>query len=146
MLFCTGVARYSICQNDPHDCSKNFIYSCNRNLSFILNATIVFVNSGTESYTEYLLDSGWELIVPPGNIDNSQIIRNNGTFLLPGIDITIFTLDNFRSNIAIMNIRNACVPFQIVHLVHTYIDDGDSDQISVTFNFNHKEGEKTTHL
>ena len=145
MLFYTGLARYSICQNEPQNCSEDHTYDATLNKEFTLNATIVFVNSGTDGCTENLLDSEWEVVVPPGDKDNSRIVRNNGTVNPPGINITITTNDGFRSNIAIVIIENATKPFQIVHLLHTDIDDGDSDQISVTFNFNYTESEKTTY-
>ena len=145
MLFYTGLARYSMCRNDPRNCSENYFYDSTLNRDFILNATIVFVNSGTDGFTENLLDSEWEVIVPPGNIDNSIIVRRNGSVDPLGIRIIITTADNFRSNIAMVNIEKANVSFQIVHLLHTNIDDGDSGQISITFNFNYTKGEKTTY-
>ena len=145
MLFYTGLARYSICQNEPQNCSEDHIYDSTLNRKFTLNATIVFVNSGTDGCTESLLDPEWEVIVPPGNKDNSHIVRNNESVYPPGIGITITTNNGFRSNIAIVIIENATKPFQIMHLLHTDIDDGDSDQISVIFNFNYTESEKTTY-
>ena len=147
MLFYTGLARYSICQNEPQNCSEDHTYDSTLNTEFTLNATIVFDNSGTDGCTENLLDSEWEVVVPPGNKDNSHIVRNNVTVAIdpPGIRINITTTNGFRSNIAIVIIKNATKPFQIVHLLHTDIDDGDSDQISVTFNFNYTESEKTTY-
>ena len=147
MLFYTGLARYSMCRNDPRNCSENYIYDSTLNNDFILNATIVFVNSGTDGFTENLLDSEWEVLVPPGNVSSSQIFINNGEYMVNplGIKIIINTTNNFSSNIATVIIESANEPFQIVHLLHTNIDDGDSGQISATFNFNYTKGEKTTY-
>ena len=133
-----------MCRNDSRDCSEVYYYDSESNRKFTLNATVVFVNSGTDGCTENLLDSEWSVIVPPGNINNSLILKNNGSVNTPGIRIIINTNDNFRSNIATVIIDSANEPFQIMHLLHTNIDDGDSDQISVTFNFNYT-GEKTTY-
>ena len=146
MLFYAGLARFSMCQNEPENCSENHTYDSTLNREFTLNATIVFVNSGTDGCTENLSDPEWEVIVPPGNSDGGHIVRSNGTVNPPGIGITITTANGFRSNIATVIIQSANETFQIVHLLHTNIEeDGDSGQIKVTFNFNYTESEKTTY-
>ena len=136
-----------MCQIDPENCSENFIYDSTPKRVFTLNATIVFVNGGTDGFTENLLDSEWEVLVPSGDISSSRIFINNGEYVVnpPGINITINTTGGLRSNIVIVTIESASEPFQIVHLLHTNTDDGDSGQISATFNFNYTEGEKTTY-
>ena len=136
-----------MCQSDPENCSENFIYDSTSKIVFTLNATIVFVNGGTDGFTENLLDSEWEVIVPPGNVSSSQIFISNGEHIVnpPGINININSTDDLRSNIVVVTIEDASEPFQIVHLLHTNTDDGDSGQISATFNFNYTKGEKTTY-
>ena len=85
------------------------------------------------------------VIHPPGNINNGQEVRETTEVNPPGIRVTIETSDESATNVATVTIISANDSFQIMHLIHTNIDGGDGQQISIIFDFNYIEGEKTTY-
>ena len=142
-LFSTVLAEYGICQNGPQDCRQNFIYSTSTT-RFELNASIVFDNCGNldNCCNEGLADPEWLVIVPPGQIGSGTEVTNLMVSYSPGINITIETSEDLVTSIATLNITNANVPFEIMHLIHTNVDGQDGEQRTIIFNFNYTESEK----
>ena len=142
LLFCTGIAQYSICTSGPYACLQNFTYFTSAS-QFTLNSTIIFIGSGKNCCHEGVSDSVWTVITHPG--DSGQQVENCRAFDPPGIDICTETSPDFITNIARVRISGANTTFQIRHSFYADVDGEHRQQRSVIFNFYYSESEKYQH-
>lgn len=141
MLFCTGIAQYSICTSDPYTCPQNFTYNSNSTSDqFTLNATIIFTGSGMSCCHEGVSNPVWTVITNPGA--SGQRVENCEVFDPPGINICTETSPDLLTNIARLSISDANTSFQIIHSIYTDVDGGNHLQRSVIFNFYYLESEE----
>ena len=140
MLFCVGIAQYSICTSDPYACPQNFTYNSNSTNQFILNATIIFIGSGMSCCREGVSNPVWTVITNPG--DSGQPVENCKVIDPPGINICTETSPDFFINIARVSISGATTTFQIMHSIYTDIDGELHLERSIIFNFHYLESEK----
>lgn len=131
VLFCTGVADYSLCIDGQ--CPVNYTY--NFGSSYTLNATLEFRGCGADCLKEDLVDPEWIL-----NPDSGGTTIMNNEVNPPGFNITTVSYQDSTINIAMVRITNANTTFQIKHLIHTNIDGEHGQQRSIIFNFNYTEG------
>ena len=143
MLFCTGIAQYSICTSHPYACPQNFTYYSNSARKFTLNATIIFIGSGMDCCHEGISDPVWTVFTHPG--DSGQQVENCRVYNPPGIDICTETSPDFITNTAAVNITGANTTFQIMHSFYSDIDGEYHQKRSIIFNFYYSESEKYQH-